>query len=112
MHVRRSTPNYNTVRGTLASTRLGRPVRYDSLLERDFFLVLDLHPAVESYQEQPIHLPWWSDEGIERVYVPDVLVRFRRNAGRFLGRRVSLPWLVEAKDHDDLGKNWNRLRTK
>jgi hypothetical protein len=111
MPVRRSKLNYQSVGGSLASSRLGRPVRYDSLLERDFLLVLDLHPAVEWFEEQPMKIPWIDKNGVGRVYVPDVLVRFRPSH-RFLGRPAGRTLLVELKHRDDLGKNWDALRPK
>jgi hypothetical protein len=110
MPVRRSRLNYQSVGGTFASTRLGRPVHYDSLIERDFFLILDLHPAVAWYEEQPIRIPWIDGAGTERIYIPDVLIRFRN--GVFLNRKVRQPSLVELKHGDDLGKNWASLRPK
>jgi len=110
MPVRRSKLNYQSVGGSLASVRLGRSVRFDSLLERDFFLVLDLHPTVVWFEEQPMKIPWVDAGGAKRVYVPDVLVTFRE--GQFLHRRVGRPLLVELKHRDDLGKNWDALRPK
>jgi hypothetical protein len=110
MPVRRSRLNYQSVGGSLASVRLGRAVRFDSLLERDFFVVLDLHPAVVWFEEQPMKIRWIDTGGAERVYVPDVLVTFRK--GQFLHRRVGCKLLIELKHRDDLGKNWDSLRPK
>jgi hypothetical protein len=110
MPVRRAKLNYQSIGGTFISTRLGRPVHYDSLLERDFFLILDLHQAVTWFEEQPMRVPWFDDKGVERSYIPDVAIRFR--TGRFLGRTVRKPVLGELKLWDDLGKNWPALRIK
>jgi hypothetical protein len=86
-------------------------VRFDSLLERDFLLILDLHPAVEWFEEQPIKIPWVDANGDERIYVPDVFVRFHRGR-QFLGRKTGTPLVVELKHRDDLGKQWTSLRPK
>jgi hypothetical protein len=109
--VRRSKLNYQSVGGILASTRLGRAVRFDSLLERDFLLILDLHPAVEWFEEQPMKIPWIDASGDERIYVPDVFVKFHRGR-QFLGRIAGTPLVVELKHRDDLGKQWETLRPK
>lgn len=110
MPVRRAKYNRQSVGGSFASMRLGRSVRFDSLLERDFFLVLDLHPSVVWFEEQPMKIPWIDSSGLHRVYVPDVLVRFRK--GQFLGRRVGRPLLIELKHRNVLRKNWELLRPK
>jgi len=111
MPVRRPKLHYQSVGGSLASTRLARPIYYESLLERDFFLTLDLHPAVESFEEQPIRVHWVDPSGMERIYVPDVLVRFRPER-RFLGRPTKAPVIFELKFRDDLGKHWDSLKPK
>jgi TnsA endonuclease N terminal/TnsA endonuclease C terminal len=51
--------------------------RYESLLERDYYTLLRIDPEVESFQPQPIKVPYTDKEGRHRKYCPDVLVRFR-----------------------------------
>jgi hypothetical protein len=85
-------------------------VRYDSLLERDFILILDLHPQVSTFEEQPMRLDWEDEAGAGRTYIPDVLVKF--TPGIFLQRRVAQPYLCEIKNLDTLGKSWAKLKPK
>lgn len=56
-------------------------------------------------------IPWTDEYGQERIYVPDVFVRFHRGR-QFLGRTASTPLVVELKHRDDLGKQWHSLRLK
>ena len=45
-----------------------------------------------------------------QLYVPDFHVRF--SGGRFLGRRVRRPWIVETKYSRDVTDNWEGIRPK
>ncbi len=46
MPVRKLKKSYRNVTGLFYSNRLRRLVQFDSMLERDFILILDIHPAV------------------------------------------------------------------
>lgn len=61
------------IRGYFPSKKMSRMVAWESLLERDALLLLELSPGVEAYQEQPEELSYWDGEAI-RGYVPDLLV--------------------------------------
>jgi hypothetical protein len=70
MPVRKLKKSYKNVTGLYFSRKLGRPVQFDSMLERDFILLLDLHPSVLSFAEQPMRIRWLSSDGLPQVYVP------------------------------------------
>lgn len=57
-------------RGYFPSTKLGRMVAWESLLERDAILLIEFSPGVLSYQEQPA-LVQYSDGYQVRDYYPD-----------------------------------------
>ena len=57
-------------RGYFPSTKLGRMVAWESLLERDAILLLEFSPGVLSYQEQPVLIKY-SDGNCMRDYYPD-----------------------------------------
>lgn len=109
MAVRKLKKSYQNVTGRFYSTLLNRLVQFDSLLERDFILLLDMHPAVRWFAEQPLKVPLGNDS-TGQYYVPDFLITF--NTGRFLGRRTVRPWIVETKYRCDLKANWLKLRPK
>lgn len=95
MPVRALKNSYRNVTGLFFSRKLGRLVQFDSMLERDFILLLDMHTAVGSFAEQPMKVDWLDREGVSQVYVPDFLISFTGDV--FLGRRIWRPWIVETK---------------
>jgi hypothetical protein len=60
----------------LDSTKLGREVQCESLLEHRFFALLELLGTVNRYQEQPCRIDYRLD-GWSRPYHPDVLIVLR-----------------------------------
>jgi hypothetical protein len=59
--------------GKFPSLKMGRIVWYESLLERDYFYLLEIDPDVISYQEQPGLIHYLLD-GERHRYTPDLLV--------------------------------------
>lgn len=59
------------IRGYFPSTKMKRMVAWESLLERDALLLLELSPGVVAYQEQPEELAYWDEEAM-RAYIPDL----------------------------------------
>ncbi len=59
--------------GTFSSVKVGRVVQFESLLELDFFLMLEECPQVTYYQEQPLRISYQVEEK-ELLYYPDVLL--------------------------------------
>lgn len=90
---------------------LPRTVRVESLLEYDFYCVLDFDARVETYKEQPVVIPWRTPEGQSRRYTPDVLVKFGpsphdENASHLRST------IFEIKPYSVLVANWQKLRPK
>lgn len=61
-------------RGKFPSTKMGRMVHWESLLERDAILHLEYHPLIVRYQEQPSIETYYDAMGCTHKYVPDFLV--------------------------------------
>ena len=99
MPVRKIPKNYLGVTGGFASRKNGRMLGFESLLEKDYFVLLEYDDEVESFEEQPVRIPLG---GRERSYVPDVLVRFRQ---RDESNKQRKPVLAEIKTSDDFEKN-------
>lgn len=110
MAVRKLKKSHQNVTGRFYSTLLNRLVQFDSLLERDFILLLDMHPAVRWFAEQPLKILVGHETGAQQFYVPDFLITF--HAGGFLGWRTCKPWIVETKYCSDLRANWLKIRPK
>src|ERR1017187_4079 len=109
MAVRKLKKSYQNVTGLFPSNLLRRLVQFDSMLERDFILLLDLHPSVRWFAEQPMKIRFIDASGVDQVYVPDFYVEFK--GGRFLGRNVKRPWIVETKYRRDLVENRSEENT-
>jgi hypothetical protein len=108
--VRKLKKSFKAVTGRFYSTLLSRLVQFDSLLERDFILLVDMHPSVRWFAEQPFKISMRGDPDTEKFYVPDFLVSF--HPGTFLGRKTGLPWIVETKYSSDLRANWAKIHPK
>lgn len=80
-------------RGYFPSTKLGRMVAWESLLERDAILLIEFSPGVLSYQEQPA-LVQYTDGYRIRDYFPDFELELAN------GKRVH----VEVKSAHQLAK--------
>lgn len=110
MPVRRLKKNYQNVTGLFYSNLLRRLVQFDSILERDFILLLDVHPAVRWFAEQPMRIRYRDGEGLDQIYVPDFLIHFE--ASCFMGKCARRPWIVETKYRSDLIAKWPKIRPK
>jgi len=93
--------NYRNVTGRLASSKNRCLIGFESTLEKDFYLLLEFDPQVETFEEQPVTITYDDATGMRRRYTPDVLIRYRRDGS---GRRPDV--LCEIKYHHDLRENW------
>lgn len=105
MPVRKIPKNYLHVTGGFSSRKNGRMLGYESLLERDFMLLLEYDPTVERFEEQPVSMKYAGQQRGNIPYTPDVLVQFIASVAR-------PPELVEVKHTSDLRKNEEKYRPK
>lgn len=63
-------PTGRGVRGYFPSRKMGRMVAWESTLERDLVLHLEMSPGVLRYHEQPVKI-YYEDDGELRLYIPD-----------------------------------------
>jgi len=80
-------------------------VGFESSLELDFIYCLDVHPAVISFEWQPLEIKFSDSSGRARHYTPDFLIHYSA-AANSPERRV----LCEVKFLADLDKDWNALK--
>jgi hypothetical protein len=102
MPARKIPKNYRSVTGKFASMKNGRSVGFESILERDFFLMLEFDHNVERYEEQPIQIEYEYGNK-KRRYTPDCLVEYKDG---------SRPCIVEIKYSDEIKDNKTFLRQK
>ena len=106
MPVRKIPKNYLGVTGGFSSRKNGRMIGFESLLEKDLFILLEYDDQVESFEEQPVRVPL---DGRAKSYVPDVLIRFASRDGQ---KRTRKPILAEVKTTEDLAKNKKKYAKK
>lgn len=108
MPVRRIPKNYLGVTGAFASRKNRRALGFESLLERDFMILLEFDPEVASFEEQPARIPVTRKGKRPTTYVPDVLVHY--HPGR--DGRIRKSVLTEVKKRTDLEKNKKKYAPK
>ncbi|HYD29665.1 MAG TPA: TnsA endonuclease N-terminal domain-containing protein [Azospirillaceae bacterium] len=77
MPVRTIPRNHRSLTGQIASRSQGRPIAFESALERDFALLQIFDPTVESVEEQPVRIEYRAPTGRPSQYTPDFLVSYR-----------------------------------
>lgn len=93
MPVRKIKKNYRSVTGMFYSEKNKRHVAYESLLERDFFLLLEFDSSVQEYEEQPVELSYlYGNRKIK--YTPDCLV--------YYNDQLKPPCIFEIKYSDEI----------
>lgn len=97
--------SYRNVTGRVAMAGAERSVHFESPLERDFYILLDFNPEVESVQEQPFRIEYLDSDGALRTYYPDALVTFASETDR-------KPMLCEVKPREQLRTRWAELRPR
>lgn len=85
-----------SVRGTMPGGQ-----EYESLLERDFYTLLDFDVWVAEYYTQPIKIPYRRENGRPAVYYPDVLIHYHPSPDQVTIRRSVLG---EVKPSSELAK--------
>lgn len=94
MPARKIPKNYRSVTGTFPSHKNKRNIFYESLLERDFCLLLEFNNDVISYEEQPFRL-YYKSANSKKRYTPDILVHYKPSLNR-------LPCVFEIKMSDEI----------
>ncbi len=102
MPVRKIPKNYLNVTGSFSSKKNGRMLGFESLLERDYMILLEFDEAVERFEEQPVKIPF--KKGV-KPYVPDLLIHYEDT-------NTSRPALAEVKHTSDLERNKEKYDPK
>lgn len=74
MPVRKIPKNYLVVTGAYASSKADRLIEFESLLEKEYMLLLDFDNTVDHYEEQAYRIPV---PGVRQGYVVDLLIIFK-----------------------------------
>ena len=106
MPVRKIPKNYLFVTGAYASKKNKSMDGFESLLEKDYYMLLDFDSTVESFDVQPVKI---KVPGGAKKYVPDVLVKFHPDPVTGEIRRNEL---AEVKTTADLTRNAEKYAPK
>lgn len=105
MPVRTLKPAYRGQPSWFNSRKAGRQVFCESNLERDFYILLEFFDWVETFEEQPLTVPYLDADLGAHEYTPDTLVTLQSEGGEER-------WLYEVKFREDLWANWQDYRWK
>lgn len=111
MAVRKILKNNRSVTGYVASQKgfNKKLVPFESTLERDLLEILEFDCNVDRYDVQPIRITYYDPSGKKRHYVPDVLVKYRRD---ITPAKDMKHMLCEVKYLEDLKKNGKEWQHK
>ncbi len=106
MPVRKIPKNYLVVTGSFASRKNDEMDAFESLLEKEYMLLLEFDERVLRFEVQPVTI---AVPGIPKGYVPDVLVHYHPDP---ISGEISKPLLTEVKHTDDLQRNAQKYAPK
>lgn len=106
MPVRKIPKNHLVVTGSFASRKNGQMDAFESLLEKEYMLLLEFDERVLRFEPQPVTI---AVPGIPKGYIPDVLVHFHSDP---ISGKTPKPLLTEVKHTDDLQRNAQKYAPK
>jgi hypothetical protein len=106
MPVRKIPKNHLVVTGSFASRKNGQMDAFESLLEKEYMLLLEFDERVLRFEPQPVTI---AVPGIPKGYIPDVLVHYHPDP---LSGKTPKPLLTEVKHTDDLQRNAQKYAPK
>lgn len=106
MPVRKIPKNHLVVTGSFASRKNGQMDAFESLLEKEYMLLLEFDERVLRFEPQPVTI---AVPGIPKGYVPDVLVYYHPDPA---SGEIPKPLLIEVKHTDDLQRNAEKYAPK
>lgn len=77
MSIRKIKKSYISCTGYFASYKNKTQIAFESVLERDFFMMMEFDDNVVSYEEQPLTINYTYLDGKNRKYTPDILVTYK-----------------------------------
>lgn len=83
MSARKIKKSYISCTGYFASYKNKTQIAFESVLERDFYMLLEFDDSVVSYAEQPITINYTYKDGSKRRYTPDSVVTYKDGTQRY-----------------------------
>ncbi len=107
MSVRKIKKSYISCTGYFASYKNKTQIAFESVLERDFYMMLEFDNDVASYTEQPVSINYTYKDGSKRKYTPDCLVRYKDGTKRYF----EVKYASEIKNNPELKEKIEFLKS-
>lgn len=108
MKARKIKKSYISCTGYFASYKNKTQVAFESVLERDFYMMLEFDDEVVKYEEQPLQINYEYFDGKTRRYTPDTLVTYKNG----IQKLFEVKYENEIKSNIELQKKLELLRVK
>lgn len=106
-------PSHRSITGSLPTRFPARQLHYESKLERDFLIMLEIDTGIEALATQPVTLELVVD-GRRRRYTPDILATWWEDARQPFGKRQVVfevkPYQILKRDYADLAPKYRAAR--
>ncbi|MFX4238770.1 Tn7 transposase TnsA N-terminal domain-containing protein [Aliarcobacter butzleri] len=107
MSTRKIKKSYISCTGYFASYKNKIQIAFESVLERDFYMLLEFDENVISYAEQPITINYEYKDGSKRRYTPDCLITYKDGTGRY----YEVKYINEIRNDSELREKLNFLKS-
>ena len=107
MSTRKIKKSYISCTGYFASYKNKIQIAFESVLERDFYMLLEFDENVISYSEQPITINYEYKDGSKRRYTPDSLVTYKDGTERY----YEVKYINEIRNDSELREKLDFLKS-
>ena len=106
MSTRKIKKSYISCTGYFASYKNKIQIAFESVLERDFYMLLEFDENVISYAEQPITINYEYKDGSKRRYTPDCLITYKDGTERY----YEVKYINEIRNDSELREKLDFLK--
>lgn len=107
MSTRKIKKSYISCTGYFASYKNKIQIAFESVLERDFYMLLEFDENVISYAEQPITINYEYKDGSKRRYTPDCLITYKDGTERY----YEVKYINEIRNDSELREKLDFLKS-
>lgn len=107
MSTRKIKKSYISCTGYFASYKNKIQIAFESVLERDFYMLLEFDENVISYAEQPITINYEYKDGSKRRYTPDCLVTYKDGTEQY----YEVKYINEIRNDSELREKLDFLKS-
>ena len=107
MSSRKIKKSYISCTGYFASYKNKKQIAFESVLERDFYMLLEFDENVISYEEQPITINYEYKDGSKRKYTPDCIVTYKDGKDRY----YEVKYINEIRNDSELREKIDFLKS-